>query len=61
MAEAPLPNELGQKVFAQVCEGCWEEWVRHQLMLMNEYRLDPMNDEHSKFLDEEMVKFFALK
>jgi Fe-S cluster biosynthesis and repair protein YggX len=29
-------------------------------MLMNEYRLDPLNDEHSKFLDDEMVKFLAL-
>jgi len=61
MSEAPLPNELGQKLLAQICETCWQEWVRQQLMLMNEYRLDPMNDEHSKFLDDEMVKFFELK
>jgi len=61
MDEAPFPNELGEKVFNQICEDCWKEWVAQQLMIMNEYRLDPMNDEHSQFLDNEMIKFLNLK
>ncbi len=61
MQETPLPNELGQKLLQQTCQDCWKEWVGQQLMLMNEYRLDPMNDEHSKFLDAEMSKFLLLK
>lgn len=60
LSEAPLPGELGQKVLQHTCEGCWQSWVGQQLMLMNEYRLDPLNDEHGKFLDDEMVKFLAL-
>ncbi len=60
LSEAPFNNELGQKVLQQTCEDCWKEWVSTQLMLMNEYRLDPLNDEHSKFLDEEMKKFLNL-
>ena len=60
LAEAPLPNELGRRVFEQTCAACWQEWVGQQLMLMNEHRLDPLNDEHSKFLDDEMVKFLNL-
>lgn len=58
--EAPFPNDLGQKVLEQTCQVCWQAWVSQQLMLMNEDRLDPMNDEHSKFLDEEMKKFLML-
>ena len=60
LAEAPYPGELGEKVLKQTCADCWQAWVGQQLMLMNEYRLDPMNDEHSKFLDEEMRKFLVL-
>jgi Fe-S cluster biosynthesis and repair protein YggX len=60
LLEAPFNNELGQKVLKQTCGECWKAWVGQQLMLMNEYRLDPLNDEHSKFLDDEMVKFLAL-
>jgi Fe-S cluster biosynthesis and repair protein YggX len=60
LQEAPYPNELGEKVLAHTCEECWNAWVGQQLMLMNEYRLDPMNDEHSKFLDQQMQEFLAL-
>jgi len=60
MAEAPLPNELGNKTYQQNCQTCWNDWVSQQLMLMNEHRLDPMNDDHSKFLDIEMIKFLGL-
>ena len=61
MNEAPLPDELGQKVLLQTCEKCWGDWVAQQLMLMNEYHLDPLNEEHSKFLDNEMIKYLNLK
>ncbi len=60
LTEAPLPGELGEKLLKQTCEPCWREWVSQQLMLMNEFRLDPMNDEHSDFLDKEMIKFLTL-
>lgn len=60
LQEAPFNNELGKKVFDQTCNDCWQAWVSQQLMLMNEYHLDPINDEHSKFLDDEMVKFLVL-
>ncbi|MFQ6116307.1 MAG: Fe(2+)-trafficking protein, partial [bacterium] len=51
LSEAPFNNELGQKVMKNTCQDCWKEWIGVQLMLMNEYRLDPLNDEHSQFLD----------
>ena len=60
LEEAPYPNELGEKVLQRTCEECWNAWVSQQLMLMNEYHLDPMNDEHSKFLDQQMCDFLAL-
>lgn len=61
LQEAPFENELGEKLVEQTCEECWKAWVSQQLMLMNEYRLDPLNDEHNRFLDEEMQKFLNLK
>ncbi|HEX9652918.1 MAG TPA: oxidative damage protection protein [bacterium] len=58
--ERPYQNELGDKILATTCPDCWQAWVSQQLMLMNEYRLDPLNDEHSAFLDREMLKFLSL-
>ena len=61
LSEAPYDNELGRKVWRQVCEECWQAWIAQQLMLMNEYRLDPMDEAHSKFLDDQMVAFLSLR
>ena len=60
LTEAPFNNDLGQKVLEQTCADCWQAWVSQQLMLMNEYRLDPLDDEHSNFLDKEMQNFLLL-
>ena len=35
----PYPGELGQRIFAQVSRPAWQQWLKHQTMLINEYRL----------------------
>jgi Fe-S cluster biosynthesis and repair protein YggX len=55
---APYPGPLGQRIFEQVSKEGWSRWVRHQVMLMNEYRLSPVDPKARKFLEAEMEKFF---
>ena len=54
----PYPGELGQKIYDSVSKEAWQMWVDHQTMLMNEYRLTPVDPKARKFLEEEMEKFF---
>lgn len=54
----PYPGELGQKVYDNVSQEGWQMWVGHQTMLLNEYRLSPVDPKARKFLEEEMEKFF---
>lgn len=54
----PYPGELGQKIYENVSKEGWQMWVNHQTMLMNEYRLTPVDPKARKFLEEEMDKFF---
>jgi Fe-S cluster biosynthesis and repair protein YggX len=51
------PGELGQKIYEGISKEAWQGWVNHQTMLMNEYRLSPINEKDRKFLEEEMEKF----
>ena len=53
----PYPGELGQRIYASISKEGWAAWVRHQPMLMNEYRLTPIDPKARKFLVEEMEKF----
>ncbi len=52
------PGELGQRIFENVSKDAWQMWLQHQTMLMNEYRLSPIDPKARKFLEEQMEKFF---
>ena len=54
----PYPGELGQRIFENISKEAWQQWVRHQTMLLNEYRLSPIDPKARKFLEAEMEKFF---
>jgi Fe-S cluster biosynthesis and repair protein YggX len=52
------PGELGKRVFDNVSKEAWQLWVKQQTMLLNEYRLSPIDPQHREFLEKEMDKFF---
>jgi len=52
------PGDLGKRIFQNVSQEAWKQWMGHQTILMNEYRLSPINPKDRKFLEEEMEKFF---
>ena len=54
----PYPGELGKRIFENISARAWQEWLRHQTMLINEHRLTPIDPQHRKFLDTEMENYF---
>ena len=54
---APYPGDLGKRIYENISKEAWESWVGHQTMLINEYRLTPVDPKSRKFLEEEMEKF----
>jgi Fe-S cluster biosynthesis and repair protein YggX len=52
------PGELGKRIYLNVSKEAWKQWLGHQTMLINEYRLTPVDPKARKFLEEEMDKFF---
>ena len=55
---APYPGELGQRIFDNVSQQGWQMWLQHQTMLINEYRLTPIEPRDREILEQEMEKFF---
>lgn len=58
LERAPYPGELGQRIFENVSKEAWQQWLGHQTMLINEYRLVAFEPKARKFLVEEMEKYF---
>lgn len=51
------PGELGKRIFDNISKEAWAEWQNKQTMLINEKKLNMMDAEHRKMLEEEMEKF----
>ncbi len=58
LKKAPYPGDLGQRIFDNVSQEAWGLWLSHQTMLINEYRLTPVDPKARTFLEEEMDKYF---
>ncbi|QSX30951.1 MULTISPECIES: oxidative damage protection protein [Shewanella] len=51
------PGELGKRIFDSISKEAWGLWQKKQTMLINEKKLNMMNLEHRKLLEEQMVNF----
>ena len=58
MDYAPYPGELGVRIYNSVSKEAWQKWLAHQTILINEYRLSPIEPEARQFLATEMEKYF---
>ena len=51
------PGELGKRVFDNISKEGWDQWINHQTMLINEYRLNPMDPKAKELIVGELEKF----
>ncbi|MEJ2513652.1 MAG: oxidative damage protection protein [Gammaproteobacteria bacterium] len=54
----PYPGPLGQRIFENVSRAAWQQWLAHQTMIINEYRLSVADPQARKFLEEQMEQYF---
>ncbi len=55
---APWKGELGQRIYDNVSKEAWKMWVEYSKMVMNEYRLNPLDPQSQTVIAEQMEKFF---
>ncbi|MFT5878980.1 MAG: Fe-S cluster biosynthesis and repair protein YggX [Moritella sp.] len=51
------PGELGKRIFDNISQQAWSEWQQKQTMLLNEKKLNMMDENDRVFLEQEMVKY----
>ena len=51
------PGELGKRIFDNISKEAWGEWQKKQTMLINENKLNMMEPEARKFLEEQMAAY----
>jgi len=54
----PYPGELGKRIFEQVSKEAWQQWLRHQTMLVNENRLNLADARARQYLARQLERYF---
>ncbi len=54
----PWKGELGKRVYENVSKEAWKLWIEHSKMIMNEYRLNPLDPQSQQIMEEQMEQFF---
>ena len=57
LAFAPWPGELGRRIYEQVSRQAWQDWLKHQTLLLNEKRVVLTDPATAKYLAEQREKF----
>jgi Fe-S cluster biosynthesis and repair protein YggX len=58
LPEPPFDSELGQKIYNQVSQQAWSQWMEYCKMLLNEYRLNPARKQDQEVIVKQMEQFF---
>lgn len=58
LAFAPVPGPLGQKLYDQVSQEAWQEWLQVQTRLVNENRLNLADPRARKYLMQQLEQYF---
>lgn len=53
----PLPGDIGKEIHENISKKAWQMWLGRQTMLINEYRLNMLDQDAREFLMAEMKKF----
>lgn len=54
----PTPTELGRKIFENVSQQAWDEFLEYFKMVINEYRLDLTNPMADQIFEQKMQEYF---
>lgn len=52
------PGELGKRIYDNVSKEAWQQWLRHQTMLVNENRLNLADARARQYLARQMERYF---
>jgi Fe-S cluster biosynthesis and repair protein YggX len=58
LSEPPFDGDLGKKIYEQISQQAWSQWMEHCKMLLNEYRLNPARKQDQEVIVKQMEQFF---
>ena len=61
LPKRPFKGEVGEKILANVCAGCWKEWIGMGTKVINELSLVLGSPSGQRTYDQYMIEFLQLE
>jgi Fe-S cluster biosynthesis and repair protein YggX len=58
LAQPPIPGDLGKQIYDCVSQQAWNEWLNYQTMLINENRLNMVEQSARSYLRQQLEYYF---
>lgn len=58
LSSPPLPGELGQRIYDNVSQEAWQQWLVEQTRLINEYGVQLADPKAREFLFKQTEEYF---
>jgi Fe-S cluster biosynthesis and repair protein YggX len=58
IAYKPFNNELGQRIYDQISQQAWMDWIEYSKRIVNEFRLDLTSPIGQQILLQQAEEFF---
>jgi Fe-S cluster biosynthesis and repair protein YggX len=56
--EAPHPGDLGRRIYENVSQDGWQQWLQRLQMIMNENQLNTADPRAIELIEQHMLGFF---
>ena len=57
LGRQPFPGKTGVEIRERICADCWNEWLKMEVMVINELRLSLMDPASQEILNRHMREF----
>lgn len=55
----PFKNELGQKLYNEVSQEAWDQWLQESVRIINTYRVDLVDPAGQQFMFRQIAIYFG--
>ena len=55
--EPPYPGELGQRIYDNISQEAWQQWLQHLVMVVNELQLNSSDPKALAAAEKHMIGF----
>ena len=57
LEKPPYPGEIGDRIYHNISQAAWQQWLARSVMIINEYQLNSSDAAHQELIEKHLLGF----